>query len=235
MTTESEQVRILRENELLRLEFSQAEVRVKALEEVKAAARIITDVAKAAGPYQEHKSCPHGNAPVYPSHGRWCDECFTRLEAALAAPSREGDADCCPDCALKAKVVAPVGEEGDMADYVQDCGCPARPLHARVKQLEEAAALAHTELEKVERYFVQRAKAQSTSKEEALIRSVFSEPYMAVVKAQAVLAEGDADGELKPEVEARLRESLSTPREGLLTADEMRQKLAEEGDADATD
>ncbi|KKN13751.1 hypothetical protein LCGC14_1003010 [marine sediment metagenome] len=48
--------------------------------------------------------------------------------------------------------------------------------------------------------------------------------------AAAVLAEGDEDGELKPEAERRLKESLKTPREKLLTSDEMRQKLEDADD-----
>ncbi len=47
----------------------------------------------------------------------------------------------------------------------------------------------------------------------------------------AAIAGGAADGELKPEVERRLQESLETPREKLLTSDEMRQKM-EDADAD---
>ncbi len=33
-------------------------------------------------PEQEH--CPHGNIPLYPAHGWWCDDCCTAIEAALA-------------------------------------------------------------------------------------------------------------------------------------------------------
>jgi hypothetical protein len=29
------------------------------------------------------QSCPHGNAPCYPTHGWWCDACFEALELAL--------------------------------------------------------------------------------------------------------------------------------------------------------
>lgn len=43
------------------------------------------------------------------------------------------------------------------------------------------------------------------------------------------------EGELKPEVERRLRESLKTPREELLTSDEMREQLDDREPEDADD
>ncbi len=76
---------------------------------------------------------------------------------------------------------------GDLEGYAR----VTEQAQAENKTLKEAIATAHTELEKVEHYFIRRAKEQSTSKEEALLFSVFSEPYMAVVKAQAILAEGE--------------------------------------------
>lgn len=37
-------------------------------------------------------TCPHGTAPRYPTHARWCDECWTLLDDALAAAQEVGDA-----------------------------------------------------------------------------------------------------------------------------------------------
>jgi len=62
------------------------EARIEALERVRHAAEEINIATHQAnrGPYLG-KCCPHGNLPVYPTHGRWCDECWQELEDALAA------------------------------------------------------------------------------------------------------------------------------------------------------
>lgn len=68
------------------------ERKLEAMQNVADAARIILKVATAAtrrGGYEA--ICPHGNGPFYPAHGRWCDDCFGRLEDALAALGRKGD------------------------------------------------------------------------------------------------------------------------------------------------
>ncbi len=79
----------------------------------------------------------------------------------------------------------------------------------------------------------EQAEARAKRREEALRQLRHHTLYSSVGRQilETALAEGDSDGELRPEVEARLRESLKTPREDLLTSDEMRQKL-EDTDAD---
>ena len=68
---------------------------------------------------------------------------------------------------------------------------------------------------------------------EALLEKVLHHTLVGhslLTKIEAALAEGDTDGELTPEAERRLQESLKPPREELLTSEQMRQKLE---DADA--
>ena len=36
--------------------------------------------------------CPHGNVPVYPAHGWWCDECFVALETAQLVREEQHEA-----------------------------------------------------------------------------------------------------------------------------------------------
>ena len=40
-------------------------------------------------PRGNHTRCPHGNAPNYPAHGWWCDDCFNALNEALQEADSE--------------------------------------------------------------------------------------------------------------------------------------------------
>ena len=66
--------------ERLAKELAECQQQRDGLREVEAAARIIFDVTVAA----PNKTCPHGISPSYPTHAWWCDDCFGRLETALA-------------------------------------------------------------------------------------------------------------------------------------------------------
>ncbi len=58
----------------------------KVLERVKSlieAAETIFSVAVNAN-VGDKRVCPHGNAPFFPAHGRWCEDCFSALDDALA-------------------------------------------------------------------------------------------------------------------------------------------------------
>jgi hypothetical protein len=80
------------------------------------------------------------------------------------------------------RMVADLEEQARLTEQAQ----------AENERQRAATATAHAELDKVEQYFVRRAKERSISKEDALLQSLFSEPYMALVKAQALLAEGSS-------------------------------------------
>ncbi|HEX9565497.1 MAG TPA: hypothetical protein VF981_16075, partial [Gemmatimonadaceae bacterium] len=63
------------------------EARVAVLEE---AIRPIVAVTSTAFSHSNAKLCPHGNDARYPTHARWCDECWDKLAAALTAePTQE--------------------------------------------------------------------------------------------------------------------------------------------------
>ena len=66
-------------DKLIECEFTMAR-----LQEVEVAARIIFDVSNKAFSRANPVKCPHGHVPSYPAHAWWCDDCFWRLEAALA-------------------------------------------------------------------------------------------------------------------------------------------------------
>ena len=48
------------------------------------AARTIFTVVDSSFSVSRDVLCPHGNAPYYPAHGKWCDACWQALEDALA-------------------------------------------------------------------------------------------------------------------------------------------------------
>jgi hypothetical protein len=59
--------------------------RIEALERVRRATEVInTTTHEASKGVYLGKPCAHGNLPVYPTHARWCDECWQELEDALA-------------------------------------------------------------------------------------------------------------------------------------------------------
>ena len=58
---------------------------LEALEEVVEAAGIIRHVTSNSYKRTDAPKCPHGNIPRYPTHAWWCDDCWQRLEHALAA------------------------------------------------------------------------------------------------------------------------------------------------------
>ena len=63
----------------------EAEARIEALERVRRATEVInTTTHEASKGVYLGKPCAHGNLPVYPTHARWCDECWQELEDALA-------------------------------------------------------------------------------------------------------------------------------------------------------
>ena len=62
-----------------------AQARIEALERVRRATEVInTTTHEASKGVYLGKPCAHGNLPVYPTHARWCDECWQELEDALA-------------------------------------------------------------------------------------------------------------------------------------------------------
>jgi hypothetical protein len=62
-----------------------AEAHIEALERVRRATEVInTTTHEASKGVYLGKPCAHGNLPVYPTHARWCDECWQELEDALA-------------------------------------------------------------------------------------------------------------------------------------------------------
>ena len=62
------------------------EARIEALERVRRATEVInTTTHEASKGVYLGKPCAHGNLPVYPTHARWCDECWQELEDALMA------------------------------------------------------------------------------------------------------------------------------------------------------
>jgi len=56
-------------------------------------------------------------------------------------------------------------------------------------QLRKAVEAALQLLDMPEKHLLEQERESSTSKEEALIRSIFSKPYMAIVKVQGDLSE----------------------------------------------
>jgi len=62
------------------IKLQAAEARVTELEE---AIRPIVAVTSTAFSHSNAKLCPHGNDARYPTHARWCDECWDKLAAAL--------------------------------------------------------------------------------------------------------------------------------------------------------
>jgi len=66
-------------------EVAALEARVEALERARRATEVInTTTHEASKGVYLGKPCAHGNLPVYPTHARWCDECWQELEDALA-------------------------------------------------------------------------------------------------------------------------------------------------------
>jgi hypothetical protein len=69
----------------LKAELAACQQQRDGLAEVKDAAKIIFDVSNNAFSRANPVHCPHGHIPSYPAHAWWCDDCFGRLKAALAA------------------------------------------------------------------------------------------------------------------------------------------------------
>jgi len=73
-------------------EVAALEARIEALERVRRATEVInTTTHEASKGVYLGKPCAHGNLPVYPTHARWCDECWQELEDALMAALRGGE------------------------------------------------------------------------------------------------------------------------------------------------
>lgn len=128
------------------------EVRIEALERVRQAAEIINAATHEAnkGVYQG-KTCPHGNLPIYPTHGRWCDECWQELEDALAAlaaeetPTNQEDEDDRRNRTTPKRLhYAGAGQQGSCYDSAQvgiggtEAGSPHRGARATTENLSSA-------------------------------------------------------------------------------------------------
>ncbi|HEX9563786.1 MAG TPA: hypothetical protein VF981_07435 [Gemmatimonadaceae bacterium] len=74
------------------IKLQAAEARVTELEE---AIRPIVAVTSTAFSHSNAKLCPHGNDARYPTHARWCDECWDKLAVALT-PRALADTTPCP-------------------------------------------------------------------------------------------------------------------------------------------
>ena len=55
-----------------------------------AAAQTIRDVSTNATRRVAAPPCPHGTVPSYPTHARWCDDCWDALDAAIALAKNSG-------------------------------------------------------------------------------------------------------------------------------------------------
>lgn len=72
------------------IELAECQQQRDALAEVKDAAQIIFNISNNVSHHVSGQvKCPHGILPSYPTHAWWCDECWNRLEAALASLDKE--------------------------------------------------------------------------------------------------------------------------------------------------
>lgn len=97
-----------------------------------------------------------------------------------------------------------IGPDADYCKTTGDLHCHCLQALTEIERLKTAIATAQAELDIVERYFLGRVE-RATPGEEAHLHTVLNAPMKAIVKAQAALAEREADAELKPEEESRVQ------------------------------